>query len=77
MKFLLYLLAAVAFIAPVLFWAYIAAMACAFVTNSNNSTCGVELSDFWDEEFPQIAIVPWAFGMLFAILGYRIGQRAE
>ncbi len=77
MKILLYLLPAVAFIGPILFWAYLSAMACACVTNSNNGSCGVELSDFWDEEFPQIAIVPWAFGLLFAILGYRIGQRAE
>ena len=77
MKILLYLLAAIAFIGPILFWAYLSAMACAFVTNSNNGACGVELSDFWDEEFLEVALVPWIIGVLFAVLGYRIGRRAE
>ena len=73
MRWILYLLAAIAFLGPVLFWIYLSAMACAFVTNS--SGCGVDLSDFWDEEFAMIAAVPWALAAVLVWIAQRYGAR--
>lgn len=77
MRVFLHLLAAVALIGPIIFWAYVAAMACAFLTNSNNSACGVDLSDFLDAEFLEMAVVPWGFAVVCILVANRIGKAAE
>lgn len=52
MKALFYGLALVLIAAPILFWGWLAAYGCAF---SNSPNCGVDLQDFWDDEFLMIA----------------------
>ena len=71
-KIVLYVVAVIAFTAPVLFWIYASAMACAFVTNTN--ACGVELSDFAVREFFEIAVIPWCLAAFCAFAAYRRGQ---
>jgi len=51
----------VALIAPIAFWLYISSLACAFATNATN--CGPSLGAFWDQEFLQIAALPWAISL--------------
>ena len=69
---LLYVLAAIALVGPILLWAYMVAMACAFVTNA--SGCGVDLSDFWDDEFLWIAVLPWAIGGAMILAARRLAR---
>ena len=69
---LTYVSATIALIGPVLFWVYVSAMACAFVTNSNG--CGVDLADFWDDEFISIAALPWALGVALIWMARRLGR---
>ncbi|MEP4770252.1 MAG: hypothetical protein ABJY83_20300 [Roseibium sp.] len=68
MKILLYIVAAVTFVAPIAIWAYFVGLASAYNTSSPNR--GVSLQDYWDMEFLIIAAVPWlisVFSLFFAI----------
>ena len=75
MRFFLYVLAGLAFAGPVLFWAYVSAMACAFVTSSTG--CSVTISDFWDSEFLAIAALPWMLCVVCILIARRIDKRDE
>lgn len=74
MKILLYILGAIAFVGPLLFWGFISEMACGY--NLSNSSCGASLGDFFDWEFLNIAALPWAIAAICFITGYRRGRKA-
>ena len=57
-RFFLWLVGIITFAGPLLFWLYIASMACAFSTN-NVSGCGPSFVDVLNPELWQIVTVPW------------------
>lgn len=65
LKFAFYALAACLFLAPILAWAYLTALACAY--NTGSTSCGVQLSSFVHPEFLVIVVIPWllAAGCLY------------
>jgi len=71
LKTTLYVVAFIAFIIPIVFWVYLMAMACAFVTNS--SGCGVSLTGFFDLEFLGIALFPWLVSLSCFVGARKLG----
>lgn len=61
MKIFLYICAGIFLIGPLLGWAWISAMACAFV---NSSSCGIDIGDFINEEFLTLYALPFLLGII-------------
>lgn len=75
MKIFLYTIGILAFIAPIILWAFAAGMSCAYVTNG--SSCGASLEDFLDWEFLNIAALPWFIALVCFFLARRSGSKAK
>lgn len=70
MKLILIILAIIAFISPLLVWAWLVSLACAYSTS--NAPCGVGLADYWDREFLLIAALPWLIGAICLIVRSKL-----
>tara|TARA_R110002050_G_scaffold55954_8_gene125960 strand:- start:10520 stop:10735 length:216 start_codon:yes stop_codon:yes gene_type:complete len=69
MKIFLYIVAAITFIGPVIGWAYIVGLACAYKLNSPD--CGVRPGDYWDTDFLTLAAIPWLICIVSLVLRSR------
>jgi len=69
MKVFLYIVAFITLLAPLAAWTYIIALGCAYNTNSSN--CNIELHDYLDPEFLQLAALPWFIGIICLITAMR------
>ncbi|MCY0148799.1 hypothetical protein OEG84_14100 [Hoeflea sp. G2-23] len=69
MKIFLYVVAAATFLGPIIGWAYIVGLACAFQPNSPG--CSVRLQDYWDVDFLILAALPWIAGTVSLFLASR------
>ncbi len=74
-RVLLWVLAAIAIIAPNVFWMYLSAIACAYVTHSGG--CDGGLSDFWNDEFLEFALLPWTIGIALIWAARRLGRAKD
>ncbi|WP_048648329.1 hypothetical protein [Nitratireductor soli] len=72
MKITLAILAVLAFAAPVAVWAALSSAMCGHAARTG---CGIELSDFIDDEFMMIAALPWLLAAALGLLAWRVGQK--
>lgn len=72
MKIALAILAVLAFAAPVVVWAALSSAMCG---HAARTICGIELSDFIDDEFMMIAALPWLLAAALGLLAWRVGQK--
>lgn len=75
MKIFLYIIAVLAFIAPIILWAFAAGMSCMYV--ASGSSCGASLEDFLDWEFLYIAAAPWFVALVFFFLARSVGSKSK
>ncbi len=73
MTCLLYGIAALFGLAPILIWAYLAQLGCAY---GNGANCTVSASDYLSAEFLTLAIVPWAISLICLIIARRNQNRS-
>ncbi len=69
MKVILYILAGLLLIAPILIWGYLDAMSCAYQTNSIG--CNTGLHDFLEADFLILAALPWMFSLVCLFFAIR------
>lgn len=78
LRILLYILSFIFLLGPVVLWALLSAMGCAYVTSGQ--PCGVRLDSFLDMEFFTLSFVPWLIGALclyFAIRKVEVDPETE
>lgn len=69
LRILLYILSFIFLLGPVILWALLSAMSCAYVTSGQ--PCGVRWSSFLDVEFFTLSFVPWLIGALCLYFAMR------
>lgn len=75
MKIFLYIIAILAFIAPIILWGLMSGMSCAYVTSSAN--CGASFDDYLDWEFLNIAALPWFVALVCFFLAKRVRPKSK
>lgn len=70
MKIFLIVIAAVIFLAPVVVWAYLVSLGCAY--NTSATSCGVQFYDYLDIEFLALAAVPWLIAGTCLVIALRM-----
>ncbi|MCR4268526.1 hypothetical protein [Nitratireductor sp. ZSWI3] len=73
MKIVFYVLAALAFLAPLVLWAALTSAMCG---HNPSSGCRIGLDDFMDAEFAALAALPWGLALIFVLLALQLGRRA-
>jgi hypothetical protein len=69
MRIFLFILAIILLIAPIIFWAFVSSLACAF--SSVPSGCDVTIDDYLDFEFLTYAIIPWGLSLICFYKAYK------
>lgn len=69
LRIFLYLLSFIFLLGPVVLWALLSAMGCAYVTSGQ--PCGVRWDSFLDMEFFTLSFVPWLIGALCLYFAMR------
>ena len=72
MKIALAILAVLVFAAPIVVWAGLSSAMCG---HAARSSCGLDVSDFIDDEFLMIAVLPWLLAAALGLLAWRVGQK--
>ncbi len=68
-RFFLYLLSIVFLMGPVIIWALLSSMSCAYVTSGQ--PCSIRWSSFLDPEFYTLSSLPWLIGVLCLYFAIR------
>ncbi|WP_120631398.1 hypothetical protein [Ruegeria sp. EL01] len=66
----LYLLGGIFLLGPIIIWALMSSMSCAYVTAAQ--TCSIRWSSFLNPEFYTLSAVPWLIGVVCVVGAIRL-----
>lgn len=69
MSAILWCLACLLILGPLVIWGLMSSMSCAFVASA--SRCGIRWSSFLDPELPMFASIPWIVGLISLFFAVR------
>ena len=72
MTYLLYGIAAFFSLTPLIIWAYLILLGCAYAHGGN---CSISVSDYLDAEFLTLAILPWSISLICLAIARRNRSR--